>query len=132
MPEFDVKQRGVPGTGPRQVPNDKTIRELWSDLKRDLKHDLKNLDEQPLPRWCRGAEPVIGYLDKRLGAGFWSVVGIVVVGFVLGTPHMLTTYECSGSCRSPSAWESNCRYIGITGSTIVNPPDGECPGFTLL
>ncbi len=56
----------------------------------------------------------------------------MIGAFVFGTPHILTTYDCSGSCRSSSAREYNCHYVGITGGKHAAPVNDKCPGIRLL
>jgi hypothetical protein len=68
--------------------------------------------------------------------GAVAVLGIGMVASQIGTPHLLTTYECDTDGRKCIRY-TQCFYIGMQGWRKFYPgvaPAGGCPGvkfFTL-
>lgn len=87
--------------------------------------------EQQKPDWERQAETVADWLDARLGIRFWTLTGLVIASFVVGTPHMLIQYQCYGRCGQ-NASEFNCQYLGVRGWKVTDSEQGKCPRLRLL
>ena len=62
--------------------------------------------------------------------GAVAVLGIGMVASQIGTPHLLTTYECDTNGRKCIRY-TQCFYIGMQGWRKFYPgvaPAGDCPG----
>src|ERR1700730_17071190 len=62
--------------------------------------------------------------------GAVAVLGIGMAASQIGTPHLLTTYECDTDGRKCIRY-TQCFYIGMQGWRKFYPgvaPAGDCPG----
>lgn len=61
----------------------------------------------------------------------WIGAGLVFTALVFGTPHLLVTYHCYGSCNPGRAYA--CDYLGIGGwRASAQPVQDSCPIIRLL
>lgn len=109
MDEFEVKVE----------PKKKN--DIWQELMKD-------------PEWYVQIKPYVDWLDSKLGFRFWALVAVVLVSVFAGTPHILVTYQCYGSCSRQNAVEFDCDYFGIWGWTKAEPDEAtrRCARFLLL
>lgn len=87
--------------------------------------------ERAVPEWERKSLAIADWLDARLGIRFWTLTGLVVTSFVVGTPHVLVGYKCYGRCGG-NATEFNCQYLGIRGWKAAEAEQDKCPRIRLL
>lgn len=87
--------------------------------------------EDSAPDWERRLYRIADRLDARLGVRFWTIAGLLVTSFFVGTPHILVQYQCYGR-GGPQATELNCQYYGIRGWQTAEPSAGKCPRIRLL
>ena len=59
-----------------------------------------------------------------------AVLGICMAASQIGTPHLLTTYECDTDGRKCIRY-TQCFYIGVQGWRKVGPA-GDCPAVKLF
>lgn len=96
------------------------------------KFDVKVKRRSRPPRIDPGLLAALKLLDK-IPLAVWAIVAVVVAGMVWGTPHVLVTYHCYGSCHSPRANVFACDYLGIQGWRAgLLPVDGGCRIVRLL
>lgn len=87
-----------------------------------------------MPHWARIVEPYVNWLDSKLRWRTWFIVGFIVLVATAGTPHMLATYQCYGSCGHPNTVEFDCDYLGIWGWQKADPDEKsrKCARFLLM
>lgn len=81
--------------------------------------------------WERQLLAGADWLDARLGIRFWTLTGLVIASFAVGTPHLLIQYKCYGRCGG-NATEFNCQYLGVGGWKATDAEQGKCPRVRLL
>lgn len=59
-----------------------------------------------------------------------AAAGLVIAALVFGTPHLLVTYHCMGSCARVRAY--SCDYLGIQGWRYDQQPRRGCAIVRLL
>lgn len=87
-------------------------------FKVEIRKTTKN---QPLQNGLRFVRSLL----PRIPFGLWVVGALAGVVLLFGTPHLIVTYECYGSCMG-QARHADCHYFGVQGWRRDLPFQGQC------